>query len=293
MPRIEIAPTGRARCQTCGLSIDSGNVRVVCRGALGGSWRGRSTKMINKYHHWECYSRGSQMNFNGFYSLPEWAQDEVRERDPATIKYNKQLARMEAASASKATVKKATKKRKAESSPVPSKKAKLVSSPSEPSKNAAGAQPKGTSKTTVKLLKAELKAAGLKTTGKKAELLARVQAHCEGRVDEGMAAKEKVKKPKVVTRRVKFPAVGMKFRGGHTFSSSDNISLQADPYNAYDPNAIKVLVGKSHIAFVSGKHCPKLHAFLPKVTRVDFLANVTGKYGSITSATLVATYAMA
>ena len=324
MPRIEVASTGRARCQSCGQGIAAGSVRVACKGALGGAWRGRRTKMVNKYHHSRCYSRGSQTEFQGFFALPKAAQAEVRARDPATIKYLKEReqvtesllrakAQEEAASASKvageeATAKKVTKKRKAESSdtgaesssPMHGKKVKLMSSPSETGKDAVGAQLKATSKTTVKRLKAELLAAGLSTTGRKAELLARVVAHREGRVDEATAAKgkkpspEKVKKkavvPRKVTRKVKFAAVGMKFRGHHRFSSRDNISLQADPCNPVDPNAIKVLVGKSHVAFVSGKHAPALHAFLPKVTRVDFVANVTGYYGTIASATLAATY---
>jgi hypothetical protein len=35
---------------------------------------------------------------------------------------------------------------------------------------------------------------------------------------------------------------GMRFRGNHKFKRSDNISLEFDPSNQYDKNAIKVMV---------------------------------------------------
>ncbi|CAG8660924.1 9557_t:CDS:2, partial [Paraglomus brasilianum] len=48
-----------------------------------------------------------------------------------------------------------------------------------------------------------------------------------------------------------FMVVGMRFRGGHKFKKSDNITLEPEPSNTYDKNAIKVMVDGIHKAYVA------------------------------------------
>jgi hypothetical protein len=48
-----------------------------------------------------------------------------------------------------------------------------------------------------------------------------------------------------------FTVVGMRFRGNHKFKKSDNITLEFDPSNQYDKNAIKVMVDGVHRAYVA------------------------------------------
>ncbi|CAJ0745478.1 6856_t:CDS:2 [Entrophospora sp. SA101] len=45
--------------------------------------------------------------------------------------------------------------------------------------------------------------------------------------------------------------VGMRFRGGHKFKKSDTITLEPEPSNTYDKNAIKVMVDGIHKAYVA------------------------------------------
>ena len=48
-----------------------------------------------------------------------------------------------------------------------------------------------------------------------------------------------------------FAAVGMKYRGNHLFSSSDKVTLMTENENRFDSNAVKVLVGGKHVAYVA------------------------------------------
>ena len=57
-----------------------------------------------------------------------------------------------------------------------------------------------------------------------------------------------------------FTAVGMRFRGKHVFTPEDNISLQRDDENPHDSNAVKILVGGRHEAYVARDDCLKLRA---------------------------------
>lgn len=47
--------------------------------------------------------------------------------------------------------------------------------------------------------------------------------------------------------------VGMRFRGNHRFTENDEIKLEPEDNNSYDPNAVKVLVLKEnewkHVAY--------------------------------------------
>src|SRR6185436_12047759 len=48
-----------------------------------------------------------------------------------------------------------------------------------------------------------------------------------------------------------FMVVGMRFRGGHKFKKSDTITLELEPSNTYNKNAIKVMVDGIHKAYVA------------------------------------------
>ncbi|CAG8835114.1 36427_t:CDS:1, partial [Racocetra persica] len=48
-----------------------------------------------------------------------------------------------------------------------------------------------------------------------------------------------------------FMVVGMRFRGGHKFKKSDIITLEPEPPNIYDINAIKVIVDGIHKAYMA------------------------------------------
>ncbi|CAJ0834792.1 3557_t:CDS:2, partial [Entrophospora sp. SA101] len=48
-----------------------------------------------------------------------------------------------------------------------------------------------------------------------------------------------------------FMVVGMRFRGGHKFKKSDTITLEPEPSNTYDKNAIKIMVDGIHKAYVA------------------------------------------
>ncbi|CAJ0843187.1 19379_t:CDS:2, partial [Entrophospora sp. SA101] len=45
--------------------------------------------------------------------------------------------------------------------------------------------------------------------------------------------------------------LGMRFRGGHKFKKSDTITLEPEPSNTYDKNAIKIMVDGIHKAYVA------------------------------------------
>ena len=46
-------------------------------------------------------------------------------------------------------------------------------------------------------------------------------------------------------------AVGMKYRGHHSFRPGNIYQLEADPTNPYDSNAIKIMYKGRHVAFVA------------------------------------------
>ena len=50
-------------------------------------------------------------------------------------------------------------------------------------------------------------------------------------------------------------AVGMRFRGSHGFSAQDNIVLVKEDDNPHDENAVRVMVGGRHVAYVAREDC--------------------------------------
>ena len=48
-----------------------------------------------------------------------------------------------------------------------------------------------------------------------------------------------------------FIVVGMRFRGNYKFKKYDDITLEFEPSNEYDKNAIKVMVDGTHRAYVA------------------------------------------
>ncbi|KAK9759807.1 hypothetical protein K7432_016809 [Basidiobolus ranarum] len=57
-----------------------------------------------------------------------------------------------------------------------------------------------------------------------------------------------------------FIVVGMKYRGNHSFSVGDKITLLEENNNPHDPNAIQVLVDNNHVAYVSRENAPTLRS---------------------------------
>ena len=52
----------------------------------------------------------------------------------------------------------------------------------------------------------------------------------------------------------RFVVVGMRFNGNHIFSDGDVVTLEADPDNRYDTNAIRVIANGKHVAYVARNH---------------------------------------
>lgn len=86
-------------------------------------------------------------------------------------------------------------------------------------------------------------------------------------VDSGTLSKE----PKYVDE-INFTAVGMRYRGNYRFTSFDSITLEMEPTNKYDTNAIKVLANGEHKAYVSKSECvtviPYLNDKLPYAVKL-------------------------
>jgi hypothetical protein len=64
-----------------------------------------------------------------------------------------------------------------------------------------------------------------------------------------------------------FVVVGMRFRGNHKFKKYDNVTLEFEPTNQYDENAIKVMVDGIHQGYVAkdnNKHIGSLMRRYPK-----------------------------
>jgi hypothetical protein len=60
-----------------------------------------------------------------------------------------------------------------------------------------------------------------------------------------------------------FIAVGMRFRGNHTFTREDSIILQEDNENPHDANAVNILVESDdgslkHVAYVTRSDCLRI-----------------------------------
>lgn len=68
-----------------------------------------------------------------------------------------------------------------------------------------------------------------------------------------------------------FIAVGMKYRNGHNFSISDSgkISLEREPDNKYDKNAIKIMLNSKHIAYVAKDYNIKMNKILNKYSNIN------------------------
>ena len=45
--------------------------------------------------------------------------------------------------------------------------------------------------------------------------------------------------------------VGARHRGDHVFSENNEYHLEAEPTNPFDPGALKVMLGETHVAYVS------------------------------------------
>ena len=52
----------------------------------------------------------------------------------------------------------------------------------------------------------------------------------------------------------RFVAVGLRFRGNHIFSEGDVISIEAEPENVHDANAVMVMANGKHVAYVARDH---------------------------------------
>lgn len=66
----------------------------------------------------------------------------------------------------------------------------------------------------------------------------------------------------VTSVSIPFTAVGMRFRGGHVFEAKDNIEFEPEPDNKFDPNAIKIMVERKHVAYVSKEDTNKIKNFI-------------------------------
>jgi len=83
-----------------------------------------------------------------------------------------------------------------------------------------------------------------------------------------------------------FIVVGMRFHGNHKFTKYDNVTLEFEPTNQYDENAIKVMVDGIHWGYVAKdnnkcigdlmRQYPKYHVSTDRImnynlsTKLDF-----------------------
>lgn len=62
-----------------------------------------------------------------------------------------------------------------------------------------------------------------------------------------------------------FTVVGMRFLDNkHVFKTSDDLWLQPDDNNPYDPSAVRVMIGDKHVAYVTRTDCPKIRRMISR-----------------------------
>eukprot|EP00667_Euglena_gracilis_P017383 EG_transcript_18300 len=83
------------------------------------------------------------------------------------------------------------------------------------------------------------------------------------------------RRPFTPRRTTFFSVVGMRFYGDHSFQETDKVALQKDPENKHDPNAVKVLVGDQHVAFVLAVDCLTVRAV---ISRPKYRIRLVKKY---------------
>jgi len=82
---------------------------------------------------------------------------------------------------------------------------------------------------------------------------------------------KKGRAPALQTRILFFTAVGMRYRGNHTFSETDVVTLRKEPTNPHDRNAVQILVGGQPVAYVLATDCAAVHSVLNKRYEVRFV----------------------
>jgi len=70
---------------------------------------------------------------------------------------------------------------------------------------------------------------------------------------------------------VEFIVVGMRYLDDHKFSANDIITLETDDNNKFDPKAVKVLVSKKHVAFVSRDNTIFVRQYMSEDNEVSFV----------------------
>jgi len=75
---------------------------------------------------------------------------------------------------------------------------------------------------------------------------------------------KKGRAPALQTRILFFTAVGMRYRGNHTFSETDVVTLRQEPTNPHDRNAVQILVGGQPVAYVLATDCAAVGRGSPK-----------------------------
>ena len=88
----------------------------------------------------------------------------------------------------------------------------------------------------------------------------------------------------IVTRS--FMVVGMRFRGGHKFKKSDIITLELEPSNTYDKNAIKVIIDGIHKAYVAKNENMNIGGLMKKYPNYQITAHGKKNYNQSASLNL-------
>ncbi|CAG8786112.1 14106_t:CDS:2, partial [Dentiscutata erythropus] len=79
---------------------------------------------------------------------------------------------------------------------------------------------------------------------------------------------------------------GMRFRGGHKFKKSDIITLELEPSNTYDKNAIKVMVDGTHKAYVAMNENVSIGDLMKKYPNYQITAHGKKNYNQSASLNL-------
>lgn len=66
-------------------------------------------------------------------------------------------------------------------------------------------------------------------------------------------------------RKMEFVVVAMRFNGGHVFTDEEKVVLVPEPTNAYDPNAIAVMVAGSRVAYVARDYVGTITGYLERL----------------------------
>ncbi|CAG8645806.1 10554_t:CDS:2, partial [Ambispora gerdemannii] len=80
--------------------------------------------------------------------------------------------------------------------------------------------------------------------------------------------------------------IGMRFCGGHKFKKSDTITLELEPSNTYDKNAIKVMVDGIHKAYVTKNENVSIGDLMKKYSNYQITAHGKKNYNQSASLNL-------